>query len=66
MRRSKTHFEQVPVAVIKEKIVKGLVEPEDNGKEAVIDIDIGNVSHGGPEAKTEPYSVTVGLNLQES
>ena len=62
MRRSKTHFEQVPVAVIKEKIVEGLVEPEDKGKEAVID----NVSHGGPEQKTEPYSVTVGLDSQAS
>ena len=64
MRRSKTHFEQVPVAVIKEKIVKGLVEPEDDGKEDVIDID--NVSHRGPEQKTQPYSVTVGLNFQAS
>lgn len=62
MRRSKTHFEQVPVAVIKERIVEGLVEPEDKDQETEID----NVSHRGPEQKTETYSVTVGLNLQAS
>ncbi len=62
MRQSKTHFEQVPVAVIKEKIVEGLAKQEDKDKEA----GIHNVSLGGPEQKKEPYSVTVGLNLQAS
>jgi serine phosphatase RsbU (regulator of sigma subunit) len=56
MRRSKTHFEQVPVELVKEKIAEGLAEQEDKDKETGMD----NVRRERPEQKTAPYNVSVG------
>jgi hypothetical protein len=54
MAKSKTHFEQVPVEVLKNKIAEGLIQ-EDQAKETRVD----DVSHSTPAQKTEPYSVRV-------
>jgi len=54
MPKAKTHFEQVPVEVVKNKIAEGLIQ-EDPGKETQVD----DVSHSTPAQKTEPYSVRV-------
>jgi len=55
MAKSKTHFEQVAVELVKDKIAKGLIRKEDQAKETQVD----DVSHGTPAQKTEPYSVRV-------
>ena len=55
MPKSKTHFEQVSVELVKNKIAEGLIRKEDQAKETEVD----DVSHSTPAQKTEPYSVRV-------
>jgi len=56
MAKPKTHFEQVPVRVVKNKIAEGVIK-EDRAKE----VEVDDVSHSTPAQKTEPYSVRVEL-----
>jgi hypothetical protein len=55
MRGRKTHFEQVPVEVVK-KIAKQEIE---KAKKKVIGID--DVGRPMPSRKTEPYSIKIGF-----
>ena len=54
MRKAKTHFEQVPVELVK-KIAEEIVEAEELDEN---EIDTPNLEVETPATKTEPYSVS--------
>ena len=55
MEKAKTHFEQIPVAVVK-KIAEVTEKKEESGN--------SNVVVETPSAKTEPYSVSASVQCR--
>jgi hypothetical protein len=55
MEKAKTHFEQIPI-----EIVKKIAEEVDTEK----NIKSDNVTDESPSAKTEPYSVSTGMQCR--
>jgi hypothetical protein len=55
MQKAKTHFEQIPVAVVK-RIAEVTGKKEESGK--------SRVEVEAPSAKTEPYSVSAGVQCR--
>jgi hypothetical protein len=55
MEKAKTHFEQIPVAIVK-KIAEVTEEKKESGT--------GDVVVETPAAKTEPYSISAGVQCR--
>jgi hypothetical protein len=55
MQKAKTHFEQIPVAIVK-RIAEVTQQKEESGN--------GNVVVETPSAKTEPYSVSAAVQCR--
>jgi hypothetical protein len=55
MEKAKTHFEQIPVAIVK-KIAEVPEKEEESGN--------GDVIVETPSAKTEPYSISAGVQCR--
>jgi len=53
MQSRKTHFEQIPIAIVKKKIAEEELELEENRRV--------RVTVETPATKTEPYSVNIAM-----